>query len=78
MEDLLREMIDELRALNSNVESIIEVLPLLRPHHDLDDIHSKIEEVGDHITGGSLGIGGNNLGDVIDNIASLETVIDLK
>ena len=49
-----------------------------RPHHDLDDIHSKIEEVGDHITGGSLGIGGNNLGDVIDNIASLETVIDLK
>ena len=78
MEDLLREMIDELRALNTNVEAIIDRLPLTGPVHNLDDIHSKIEEVGDHITGGVLGVGGENLGDVASAISSLETTIDLK
>ena len=78
MEDLLREMIDELKMLNQNMEAISDKLPLISPIHNLDDIHTKIEEVGDAITGSTLGVGGSNLTEVADGIASLETVIDLK
>lgn len=78
MEDLLREMIDELKALNQNVEAIADRMPLVSPIHNTDDIHTKIEDVGDAITGGILGTGGSNLSDVADGISSLETVIDLK
>ena len=75
MEDLLRQILDELRSANANLDQIVSVLPAIAPVHDLDDIYSRIEEVGDQITGGIGGSGGKDLSDVVHRIEMLEISI---
>ena len=81
MEDLLREMIDELRALNSKLDAIDDKLPIIAPMYNLDDVHEKIGETTDELLGPlryNLSDIHSKLDEVIGSISSLETTIDLK
>ena len=81
MEELLTQIVDELRALNAKMDILIDVAPLSRPLYDIDDIHKQISDSADLITGPTfynLGDLHSKLDDVISSITSLETVIDLK
>lgn len=51
MEEVLREILSELKELNESVGQIAAVMPLTAPLHDLDDIHSKMDDVADQIKG---------------------------
>jgi hypothetical protein len=72
MEDLLRRILIELQEMNGHLDTIAGAMPLVNPIYNLDDIHSKIEEVGDQITGGIGGVGGKDLSDVSHRIEMLE------
>lgn len=81
MEELLMQIVEELRALNAKMDMVIDVTPFSRPLYDLDDIHKQISDSAELITGSTLynlGDIHSKLDDVISSITSLETVIDLK
>ena len=81
MEDLLREMIDELRALNCKLDAIDDKLPIIAPLYNLDDVREKIGETTDELLGPlryNLSDIHSKLDEVIGSISSLETTIDLK
>lgn len=81
MEDLLRELMEEVRTLNRNIESISDILPLTRSLYDLDDLHEQISDIGDAITGPlgyHLGDLHSKLDEAVNSIASVEAAIDAK
>ena len=51
MEELLREILSELKELNESVGQIAAVMPATAPLYDLDDIYSKMDDVADQIKG---------------------------
>lgn len=74
MEDLFREMLVELRALNMKLDDVSSRLPITGPVHNLDDIHEKLSQTADDITGPS----GFHLGDIHAQLVAIESAIDLK
>lgn len=60
MEELLMQIVDELRSLNAKMDLVVDALPVSRPLHDLDDIHKAIADLSEDLTGPL----GYNLGDV--------------
>lgn len=74
MEELLREILVELQALNASVAELSDKAPLVAPIYNLDDIYNRIGEAATDITGPS----GYNLGDIQSQLVSLETTLDLK
>ena len=77
-EELLQEILEELRALRSDVAEIQGVLPIIRPSKDLDDISVEFDGLADRITGVYGESLGSDLGDVVRAIESLESTIALK
>ena len=75
MEEVLREILSELKEINESVTQIANALPLSAPMYDLDDIHSKIDELGDRITGGLAGSGGKDLCDVTHKLEMIDISI---
>lgn len=79
VEDLLKAILDELKALRADVNEIQEVLPSVRPFHDADEQHSALLEIkdaltdlGDRITGSIDGVGGKDLDDLHHAIETLD------
>ena len=73
MEDLLRDILDELRSINAKLGAIEDVLPLVRPTYDLDDIHSGLDDLADKITGPL----GYNLGDLHSQAADIASALSM-
>jgi hypothetical protein len=73
MEALLQDILDELRSINAKLGSIEDVLPLVRPTYDLDDIHSRIDDLAESITGPL----GYNLGDLHKQTADMASTLSM-
>ena len=72
MEDLLREILYELKAVNAGIERISNSLPHVQPLYNLDDVHAKLDEVAEQITGPL----GYNLGDLHEKLIGIEANTD--
>jgi hypothetical protein len=81
-EELLEDILEELRGIRTGLVEIREVLPLVRPLNDADD-HQRtlesvadaldgLEELGDRITGGIGRIGGASLEDISSKLTMIE------
>lgn len=74
MEDILREILEELRGLNGTVAELADMAPFSAPIYNLDDIYNRTGEAASEITGPA----GHNLGDIQSQLVSVETSIDLS
>ena len=72
MEELLAQILVELQDVNSYFDRLFTTLPVIAPVYTLDDIHQKIGEIGDQITG----YGGGDLSDISHNVAMIQIQTD--